>query len=476
MSEAQMDFLDLMESDQNDPNVQYALGRCYLYGDGVEQNGQEADKWLRRAAEQGHQEAAALLASAQEETPETVPLTEETLPDWCLRAEEGDMDAQFQTAEYFLQHYPDTEQADIERYLTMAAEQGHPGACLLLAKQKLEKQPKEAVELLRNAADCGLWEAASLLGECCSQGRGVEKDAQEAERRFIQAAKLGGGEQMLNLAVRYAVGNGVAPSQGKALSWVKKAQDSGLADARSRFDGRCAEEQERQKQREEEARRQAEAEAQRQAEEKARQQAEETARQAREEAERQAAQKRAEEARQQAARAQKEQEKRNRISSQQRRGSHAKTAAICIGVLLMAYAGLCTLYRAFTFIGATFDAPTERIFQFLLPQSEWWQNVVVFFLPGVCETGRHMLRYTLPTSKTPQRVGTVLVVINMVYMVALWLNTRGFSALSVLLGAILAVVYVVCNMKLAAFLVSKLRKWFSRSLGADGIWPDLRNG
>ena len=72
MSEAQMDFLDLMESDQNDPNVQYALGRCYLYGAGVEQNGQEADKWLRRAAEQGHQEAAALLAALLEQ-PDSAP-------------------------------------------------------------------------------------------------------------------------------------------------------------------------------------------------------------------------------------------------------------------------------------------------------------------------------------------------------------------------------------------------------------------
>lgn len=489
MSEAQMEFLDLMESDQNDPNVQYALGRCYLYGDGVEQNGQEVDKWLRRAAEQGHQEAAALLAVAQEAPPENAPLTEETLPDWCMRAEEGDMEAQFQTAEYFLQHYPDTQQADIKRYLTMAAEQGHPQACLLLAKQKLEKQPKEAVELLRNAADCGLWEAASLLGECYSQGRGVEQSAQEAERRFMQAAKLGGGEQMLNLAVRYALGDGVEPSQGKALSWVRKAQDSGLADARSRFDARCAEVQEQRKEEarrqaekearqraEEEARQKAEAEARRRAEEEARRKAEEARRRAEEEARRREEQKRAEAARQQAIKQQKEQEQRNSCVSQEQRNSRARTAAICIGVLLMTYAGICTLYRALLFMGATFDAPSERFFEFLLPQGERWQNAVVFFLPGVCEAGRHILRHTLRAPKTSQRLGTIVVVINMIYMVLLWLNTRGFNVLSMLLGALLAVVYIICNMKLANFLVSKLRSLLSLTWGKVSLWPDLRDG
>ena len=51
--ERQERFWDLLEADQNDPDVQYALGLCYLNGDGTEPNGAEADKWLRWAAEQG---------------------------------------------------------------------------------------------------------------------------------------------------------------------------------------------------------------------------------------------------------------------------------------------------------------------------------------------------------------------------------------------------------------------------------------
>lgn len=73
-------FLDLLEEDQNSAPVQYELGLCYLRGDGVEQNGAEAQKWLRRAAEQGHQQARELLSScikeAHQDSGETGAVTE----------------------------------------------------------------------------------------------------------------------------------------------------------------------------------------------------------------------------------------------------------------------------------------------------------------------------------------------------------------------------------------------------------------
>lgn len=228
-------FLDLLESDQNDPNVQYALGRCYLRGEGVEQNGQEADKWLRRAAEQGHEEAAALLASIQQETASEKALTEETLPEWCLRAEEGDPEAQYQVADYFQQNAVPGTEADVKRYLKMAVDQGHPQACLVLGRQLLETNPEEAVRHLRNAADCGILEAMELLGQCYARGTGVKKDLDQAETWFCTMAQRGGGEAMLTLALRYRWGKDVPRSMGRALSWLKRAQLAGLTDAAERY-------------------------------------------------------------------------------------------------------------------------------------------------------------------------------------------------------------------------------------------------
>lgn len=43
--------------------AQHKLGRCFEYGDGVEQSYDEAIKWYRRAAEQGHKEAMFRLAT-----------------------------------------------------------------------------------------------------------------------------------------------------------------------------------------------------------------------------------------------------------------------------------------------------------------------------------------------------------------------------------------------------------------------------
>ena len=332
MNEERERFRDLLEGDQHDPEVQYELGRCYLTGTGMEQNGAEAEKWLRRAAEQGHSEAAALLAApSHREKPRAEALTEDTLPDWCLRAEEGDVEAQFRVASYFLGCSGQVEQAEAERYLSMAAGQGHPEACLLLAKRRFSQQkPEEAVKLLRNAADCGLWEAAELLGDCCSQDTGTARDEAEAERRYIQAAERGGSERMLLLALRYAKGDGVPESRGKAYSWVKKARDAGCPDARERFEaeyGQYVREQQRK-----EAERKAAEEAERQRREK--EEAERKAVREKEEAERRAAREK-EEAEQRAAR---EAERRRREKEEAERQAklearYAFREALLVGTL-----------------------------------------------------------------------------------------------------------------------------------------------
>lgn len=244
-------FEDLLERDQSDPEVQYQIGLCYQNGQGVEQNGAQARRWLCRAAEQGHREAQALLTQFQASShSRTEILSEDTLPDWCLAAEEGNPEAQYQVGCHFLKH-PDT-QSDGERYLAMAVNQGHGKACLELGRRMLQRgEGERAVPLLRNGADCGESEAATLLGECYARGLGVEQDLQTAERCLTQGAETGGGDAMVELAVRYSMGDGLPMSRGKAMGWVKRAQDAGMEHARDQFEQRCAqlqrEKEERQK-------------------------------------------------------------------------------------------------------------------------------------------------------------------------------------------------------------------------------------
>lgn len=320
MGDREERFLDLLEEDQNSAQVQYELGMCYLQGDGVAQDGAEAEKWLRRAAEQGHEEAQAVLAAAsqkEEQAHQEAVVTEAQLPEWCMRAENGDAEAQYQVAMYFLNSGSQAGGSDVERYLNQAAEQGHPQACLQLGMQLLERAPQKAVRHLKNAADCGVSQAAYQLALCLSQGIGVEKDPEQAERRFIQAAEWGGSQEKLELAVRYAVGDDLPLSWGKALSWVKRAQDGGMDDAKERF-------QEWSSRRKEEKDREAAEEAARQAE-LARKRAEEAERQRiqaeKKRAEDEARRKAAEEARKKAAA---ELAERRRVAAERRAQEQAR--------------------------------------------------------------------------------------------------------------------------------------------------------
>lgn len=235
------EFETLLEADQNDPEVQYQIGMCYLHGKGIGQDGTEAEKWFSRAAEKGHAKAKELLQSVrrkQSASLETLCL--QSLPDWCLAAEEGDAEAQYQVGKWFLQDSETTEEG--KRYLNMAVEQGHPHACLALAEQMMgEGAYGQAVELLRNAADCGLEQAAYELGCCYIEGRGVEQDPEKAERYLLQAARVGGGEAMLDVALRYTLGDGLPQKPALGLAWLQRAQDAGVERAKEYYEQKVSE-------------------------------------------------------------------------------------------------------------------------------------------------------------------------------------------------------------------------------------------
>lgn len=263
-------FYDLLEADENDAEAQYQIGLCYLNGDGTDKDTQKAETYLRRASELGHAEAAEMLGkgSIADQSPNTEDVS---LPELCLRAEEGDADAQYAAAMQFLEN----NRSEAQRYLRMAAEQGHAMACYQLARTMLpdtldygcavhEEQPtyQEAVTLLKNAVDCSCAPAAELLARCYLYGLGVAHDREQAEKNFERAVRFStpeqAAEQMLQLALRYAAGEDIDKSLGKAFSWVRKAEQAGMTDARAQFDERLAQYEQKKKERAEQERRQAE--------------------------------------------------------------------------------------------------------------------------------------------------------------------------------------------------------------------------
>lgn len=263
-------FYDLLEADENDAEAQYQIGLCYLSGDGTDKDTQKAETYFRRASELGHAAAAEMLGkgSIADQSPNTEDVS---LPELCLRAEEGDADAQYAAAMQFLEN----NRSEAQRYLRMAAEQGHAMACYQLARTMLpdtldygcavhEEQPtyQEAVTLLKNAVDCSCAPAAELLARCYLYGLGVAHDREQAEKNFERAVRFStpeqAAEQMLQLALRYAEGEDIDKSLGKAFSWVRKAEQAGMMDARAQFDERLAQYEQKKKERAEQERRQAE--------------------------------------------------------------------------------------------------------------------------------------------------------------------------------------------------------------------------
>lgn len=262
-------FYDLLEADENDAEAQYQIGLCYLNGDGTDKDTQKAETYFRRASELGHAAAAEMLGkgSIADQSPNTEDVS---LPELCLRAEEGDADAQYAAAMQFLEN----NRSEAQRYLRMAAEQGHAMACYQLARTMLpdtldygcavhEEQPtyQEAVTLLKNAVDCSCAPAAELLARCYLYGLGVAHDREQAEKNFERAVRFStpeqAAEQMLQLALRYAEGEDIDKSLGKAFSWVRKAEQAGMTDARAQFNERLAQYEQKKEERAEQERQQA---------------------------------------------------------------------------------------------------------------------------------------------------------------------------------------------------------------------------
>ena len=236
----QLDFYDLMEEDQHDPQIQYQLGLCYLYGYGIEIDENKAEYWFRLAAEQGHSEAKKILRE-EDQGEQDQTLTADNLPMWCNKAEEGDPDAQYAIACYFAGLDENKYREDIFHYLKQAAQQGHGYACWELGKRMaLAKEYKKAVVYLEQATECQISEAAQLLSYCYNHGHGVSRNIDISERILERDAELGDGFAKLRLAVRYEVGEGVRINYVKAMAWLERARQAGLADAQALFDQQVA--------------------------------------------------------------------------------------------------------------------------------------------------------------------------------------------------------------------------------------------
>lgn len=172
------------------------------------ENKKEALKWLRKAAEQGNDEAQLMLAEAyliggdSPLLPRLLEKDENEAAKWFRRAaDQGEKDAKKQLE-------------------------------VLLAKGITGKDSEEDVERYRKLAEQGDADAQNKLGFCYYEGEGVEKDYKEAVKWWTKAAEQGLAKAQNNLGEMYLYGEGVEKDLDMARKWFRKAADQGHTEAK----------------------------------------------------------------------------------------------------------------------------------------------------------------------------------------------------------------------------------------------------
>ena len=229
----------------------YYLGLCYEKGLGVEQDAAEAEKWIRKAAEQGHADALQALQKIEQpiSTSEAAQLVDKGVEHYenkeyeqaaeCFRqaAEMGHAVAQSYLGVYYENGWGvPKDAAEAVKWYRAAAEQGEAGAQFNLALcyrngRGVPKDEAEAVKWFRAAAEQGLAVAQFNLGNAYNNGDGVAQDKGEAVKWYRAAAEQGLAFAQFNLALCYADGQGVPKDAAEAEKWFRAAAEQGNADA-----------------------------------------------------------------------------------------------------------------------------------------------------------------------------------------------------------------------------------------------------
>jgi len=180
--------------------AQSAVGFLFLVGEGVEQNKEEALKWLLKASKQGDPKANFYLGSAYLYAHGDFEVNYKlALKYLTLSAEDGFVRAYYSLAKMYRDGrggFLDYDEA--EYWLTKAAEGEDVSAqydlgCFYSDPDMGKQDDIKSLKWFTIAAHNGDIEAQALVGECYYNGRGVKKDEKEAVK-WMRSSKEKGME------------------------------------------------------------------------------------------------------------------------------------------------------------------------------------------------------------------------------------------------------------------------------------------
>ena len=196
-------------AEQGHTEAQLKLGKCYYNGEGVEEDRDEAEKWLSKAMDEYHK-----------------------------AAKNGDSDAQYELGDcYFDGCGIATNEDEAIKWWRKAAEQGQADALYELGMCYtegfgVEKDSDEAEKWLRKAmdeyhktAENGNAHAQYRLGDCYSNGYGTVINEVETVKWWRKAAEQGHIEAQYELGECYFLGLGIGEDLDEAVYWTRKAAE-----------------------------------------------------------------------------------------------------------------------------------------------------------------------------------------------------------------------------------------------------------
>lgn len=215
--------------------AQYALGKKYRDGQGVERNIQKAVELFTLAAKQGNSFAAFALGKMYLSNDASLPRDGATALNWITYASErGNQFAQCYLGKLLLKGadgIPQDTNAAL-RWLRASVEQGNVYAEYALAMAYLNGKivPKDnlkALELLRHASSQDNQFAQYQLGKMMLQGEETPKDVATAVHWLTVSAMHGNQYAQYALGKLYLLGKDVEKDKDSAAKWFQMAADQG---------------------------------------------------------------------------------------------------------------------------------------------------------------------------------------------------------------------------------------------------------
>ena len=223
------------ESNAGQGFAQYALGKKYRDGQGVERNIQKAVELFTLAAKQENSFAAFALGKMYLSNDASLPRDEATALNWITYASErGNQFAQCYLGKLLLKGadgIPQDTNAAL-RWLRASVDQGNVYAEYALAMAYLKgkivpKDALKALELLRHASSQDHQFAQYQLGKMLLQGEETPKDVAAAVHWLTVSAMHGNQYAQYALGKLYLLGKDVEKDKSSAAKWFQMAADQG---------------------------------------------------------------------------------------------------------------------------------------------------------------------------------------------------------------------------------------------------------